>query len=219
MMKLEACSSKKRGCATGSSPWSARWRNRSGHHRFPDRDVFAAAASGAPPRSRASACAAFTGTRHFPFPETMASEDEMLGAFIRQYYGPGAFVPGEIFVSHPLEDAALIEEWLSAGPEGPADAAERGERRVCWTWRDQCRKRAPQPDAGPRRTGTAAQLRAAALSRLPRRIECFDNSTLAGRSVAGMVCLSMESRKNPPTAGFSSKRWRPRMITPPCPRS
>lgn len=37
----------------------------------------------------------------------------ILDSFIKQYYGGTPFVPGELMVQEELEDAALIEEWLS----------------------------------------------------------------------------------------------------------
>jgi len=81
-----------------------------------DRDVFAAVSSdGAAVITHLEYAAVFlTGTRHFGFPETMAAEDEMLRVFIRQFYEGRAFVPGELFVSHALEDAGWIEEGLAA---------------------------------------------------------------------------------------------------------
>jgi excinuclease ABC subunit C len=162
---------------------------------FQDRDVFAAAVSGgAAVITCFSVRAGFvTGTRHFPFPETMASEDEMLGAFIRQYYGPGAFVPGEIFVSHLPEDAGLIEEGLCAsrGQKVRLTRPERGEKaRVL----DMARRNAAHELRNRIQARTSERdllgrlQKRLALGRLPRRIECFDNSTLMGSEpVAGMV--------------------------------
>lgn len=37
----------------------------------------------------------------------------ILDSFIKQYYGGTPFVPGKLMVQEELEDAALIEEWLS----------------------------------------------------------------------------------------------------------
>jgi excinuclease ABC subunit C len=162
---------------------------------FHDRDVFAAAAfGGAAVITCFSVRGGFvTGTRHFPFPETMAAEDEMLGAFIRQYYGTGAFVPGEIFVSHPLEDAVLIEEWLS-GHRGRKVRLTRPERGEKARLLDMARCNAANElrnlmEARTSDRDLLARLqKRLALSRLPRRIECFDNSTLMGSEpVAGMV--------------------------------
>ncbi|HSV93660.1 MAG TPA: excinuclease ABC subunit UvrC, partial [Desulfobacterales bacterium] len=88
---------------------------------FLDRDVFAAAsADGDAVVTHLEVQGGFlAGTRHFSFSDSVASESEVLGHFIRQFYEGRAFVPGEIVVSHALEDAALVEEWL---------AARRGQR-------------------------------------------------------------------------------------------
>ena len=116
----------------------------------------------------------------------------MLGTFIRQYYGPAAFVPGEIFVSHALEDAALIEEsalW-SKGPEGPADAAgTRGKGPAAGHGATQCRKRAAQPAGGPHvGPGYARAAPAAASDRRPRHVQAATRYRPDGvEPVAGMV--------------------------------
>ncbi len=162
---------------------------------FNDRDVFAAAAAGG-----AGVIVQFSvrggflgGTHRFAFPEVLGSEAEMLDTFIRQVYGPGAFVPAEIIVSHPLEHAALLEEWL----------AERGGRRVRLTQPrrgekarllDMARRNAQEElrSLAAGRSSNEALLtrlqKRLGVGRIPRRIECFDNSTLMGTEpVAGMV--------------------------------
>lgn len=162
---------------------------------FMDRDVFAAAAdAGAAVITHLEVRGGFlTGTRHFGFPETMASEGEMLGAFIRQFYEARAFVPEEIFVSHTLDDTEWIQEWLGA-PKGRRvriHRPERGEKaRLLEMARHNARSELETLLA--RRSNNAALLtrlqRRLNLSRPPQRIECVDNSTLMGSDpVAGVV--------------------------------
>jgi excinuclease ABC subunit C len=81
---------------------------------FKDRDVFALA------RSRDFSVVTvlavrngfLTGSRHYHFSEVIATEKEMLSAFIRQYYERQPFVPDELLTSVQLDDSGLIEEWL-----------------------------------------------------------------------------------------------------------
>jgi excinuclease ABC subunit C len=162
---------------------------------FNDRDVFAAAAAnGAGVVVQFSVRAGFLGgTRRFAFPEVMAAEDEMLEAFIRHAYGPGAFVPAEIIVSHPLESAALIEELLSeqAGRKVRLTQPRRGEKaRLLEMARRNAQDELKNVAAGQTADGAllARLQKRLGLKRVPRRIECFDNSTLMGAEpVAGMV--------------------------------
>jgi excinuclease ABC subunit C len=162
---------------------------------FNDRDVFAAAASGgAGIIVQFSVRGGFLGeTRRFAFPETMASEQEMLEAVIRQVYVPDALVPAEIILSHPLEAAALLEEWLTerGGRKVRLTHPRRGEKaRLLDMAQRNARDELQNLAAG--RTSDGALLarlqKRLGLGRLPRRIECFDNSTLMGAEpVAGMV--------------------------------
>jgi excinuclease ABC subunit C len=81
---------------------------------FKDRDVFALAQS-----SKYSVVTVLavrngflTGTRHYDFSEIISTKDELLAAFIRQYYERHPFVPDEVLISIKLEDTDLMAEWL-----------------------------------------------------------------------------------------------------------
>ena len=171
---------------------------------FMDRDVFAAAAdAGAAVITHLEVRGGFlTGTRHFGFPETMASEDEMLGAFIRQFYEARAFVPEELFVSHTLDDMEWIQQWL-AGQKGRRvriHRPERGEKaRLLEMARHNARSELEALLA--RRSNNAALLtrlqRRLNLSRPPQRIECIDNSTLMGSDPVAGVVVFVEGRPEP----------------------
>ncbi|MCU0558860.1 MAG: excinuclease ABC subunit UvrC [Desulfobacterales bacterium] len=162
---------------------------------FSDRDVFAAAAAdGAGVVVHFSVRGGFLGgARRFSFAETMATEEEMLEAVIRHAYAPSAFVPAEIIVSHPLEAGALLCEWLAeqGGHAVRLTHPRRGEKArllemALRNARDELQNLAAGHSADE---ALLARLqKRLGLGRLPRRIECFDNSTLMGAEpVAGMV--------------------------------
>ncbi len=171
---------------------------------FMDRDVFAAAsAEGAAVITYLEVRGGFlTGTRHFGFPETMAAEDEMLGAFIRQYYEGRALVPGELFVSHPLDDQEWIEERLAAqkGRRVRIHRPERGEKARLLEMALNNAHTELEALLTRRSNGAAllARLqRRLCLARCPQRIECVDNSTLMGSDpVAGLVVF-VDGRPEP----------------------
>jgi excinuclease ABC subunit C len=162
---------------------------------FKDRDVFAVAGS-----DKLSVITLLVvrggfikGTRHFNFAETMASDEEILGTFMRQYYQKTAFVPAEILVTRPLPDGDLMEDWFRAVKQ----------TRVKINW--------PRRGEKARLTAMAAQnaakeleeiraiqnadmqllirlQRRLRLERLPQRIECIDNSNISGvHAVASLV--------------------------------
>ncbi len=135
----------------------------------------------------------FLGIRDFNFSETMSTENEMTGAFIRQYYEKAPFVPKEILVPSFPEDTLLLEEFLSdiKGRRVRILSPKRGEKvRLV--------QRASQNAENSLKAHKALiannvdllsrlkkQLK---MDRMPWRIECFDISNISGKSaVAGMV--------------------------------
>jgi excinuclease ABC subunit C len=171
---------------------------------FIDRDVFAAAAAeGAGVITYLEVRGGYlTGTRQFGFPETMAAEDEMLGAFIRQFYEGRSQVPGEICVSHRLEDQAWIEEWLAGQNDRRVriHRPERGEKARLMEMA-LTNARTELDALLMRRSNGAALLmrlqRRLGLSRTPQRIECVDNSTLMGSDPVAGVVVFVDGRPEP----------------------
>jgi len=178
---------------------------------FMDRDVFAvASADGAAVITYLEVRGGFlTGSRHFGFPETMAAEDEMLGVFIRQFYEGRVLVPGELFVSHALDDEEWVEERLAAqkGQRVRIHRPERGEKARLLEMAMNNARTELETLLSRRSSGRELLLRLQRrldLSCCPRRIECVDNSTLMGSdSVAGLVAF-VDGRPEP--SGF--RRYR-----------
>lgn len=55
------------------------------------------------------------GREHFYMKQTETDSDgEILQSFIKQFYAGTPFIPKEIYVKEPLEEAGIIEQWLSA---------------------------------------------------------------------------------------------------------
>ncbi len=135
------------------------------------------------------------GKRVFVLDDPVGEEEDILAETLSRFYAGDRFVPPEILLSHPVEDASMFTAWL-------ADKAGR-----------QVRLLAPQRGAGQRLIAMAAKNAAAALEeegerlaawrrlrhRLaallelktePERIECLDISNLGGRQAVGaLVCF------------------------------
>ena len=168
--------------------------------RAADLDVLALAMSGA------AACVlllAFRdgrnlGTRAF-FPQTRGSDnpEEVLTAFISQYYGEQT-PPGEIVLDRDLPDRELFEQAFSAAGERRVQikTSVRGERAG---YLDLARRNAEMALA-TEMTSHAAQLARAEALRdllkmpaLPQRIECFDIShTMGEATVASCVVFDAQ---------------------------
>jgi excinuclease ABC subunit C len=162
---------------------------------FQDRDVFAIA--------RSTECSVITvmsvrggfltGTRHYGFSEIISTGQEMIGAFIRQYYDRHPFIPDELLVSVDPEDANLIEEWLSAvnTKKVRIHQPRRGEKVKLVN----LAVHNAQNELGYLIASRSAEMdlllrlqNKLQMSKLPQRIECFDNSNISGTEpVAAMV--------------------------------
>ncbi len=162
---------------------------------FMDRDVLAVARS---PKS--SMVTLFNvrggyllGTQHFDFAETMSTDTEMIGAFIRQYYEKIHFIPKEILVPILPEDTSLLEDWLKniKGQKVSLVFPKRGEKvhlleMAIHNAENELKIKIASETAD---MDILARLqKKLKTDRIPITIECFDNSNISGTNpVAGMV--------------------------------
>jgi excinuclease ABC subunit C len=162
---------------------------------FNDRDVFALA--------RSAECSVATvmsvrggflsGTRHYSFAETISTTEEMMAAFIRQYYERHPSVPDELLVSIDLEDADLTAEWLGHFKKKKVKILQpqRGEKAqlVAMAIHNAENELKSLVASRSAEIDLLSRLRnKLKMERLPERIECFDNSNISGtQAVAAMV--------------------------------
>ena len=162
---------------------------------FQDRDVFAIArAKGIALVTVLNVMGGFLkGTRHFNFEETLSDDEDALGTFIRQYYEKSVSLPREILVSIELPDAKLIEQWLHTVKDKKVKIIhpKRGEKAKLMGLAVHNAENELQAVIAARTAEMELLLRLQKklkLSRLPSRIECFDNSNISGAEpVASMV--------------------------------
>ncbi|MGD2021642.1 MAG: excinuclease ABC subunit UvrC [Desulfobacterales bacterium] len=163
---------------------------------FQDRDVFAIV------RSNSSALVMvfnvvggfLKDTRHFSFEETISTDAEAMGTFIRQYYEKSVSLPKEILVSIKMPDAKLIEDWFKAvkGKKIKILNPKRGEKAKLL---DMALHNAENELKGVLAARSAERelllrlQKKLRLSRLPERIECFDNSNIAGAQPVGSMVV------------------------------
>ena len=127
-----------------------------------------------------------------------ASDAEIVSTFIRQFYLETDFLPSEIHLPCPIEDATAVSTWLSSrGHKVTVQSPVRGEKadamRIATANATQVLeqrrlKRELRRDAIP--NGVLALQRDLQLERPPRRIEGIDISTLQGdENVGSLVCM------------------------------
>ena len=129
-------------------------------------------------------------------------ENEMLQSFVEDYY-TGQFAgetPDEVYVSHELvdEDPLFQYLWEEHGKKVPIHRPQRGEKaqmmRMALSnarWLLGEKKIELQKQKERRIPRSVKELKEQLdLDRLPRRIECFDNSNIQGSDpVSSMVCF------------------------------
>ncbi len=141
------------------------------------------------------------GARNFSFSETMSTHTEIIGAFIRQYYEKEHYIPKEILTPISLEDSALIEEYLKnlKGEKVSIIWPRRGEKakllKMAHSNADTSLKEEVISLSADMEMLAGLQKKIKT-NRLPKRIECFDNSNISGKEpVAGMVVFEKGKAK------------------------
>ena len=134
------------------------------------------------------------GTRGFSFSETISTEAEMIGTFIRQYYETTPFIPKEILIPTTFEDASLIEEVLSniKGQKVRILRPQRGEKfhlvKLAIQNAEDGLKELVASEAVDKDLLARLQKRFK-MMKLPARIECVDNSNIAGKEAVAAVVV------------------------------
>jgi len=137
-----------------------------------------------------------------------------IAAFLQQYYTGEVFIPAEILLPLPIEDAGALEELLAEIRGGRVVIAcpQRGTKRelvelACKNAESAIRQR---DEAAAAAATTLAELRQRLqLSRTPARIECYDISTIQGRYSVGSGVTFSDGR---PDKG-NYRRYRIQSVT------
>lgn len=131
-----------------------------------------------------------------------ATDGEILGAFVKQYYAGASFIPREILVEAPVDDAPAIEAWLRGRRGGRVSLAvpRRGEKRrlvelvkknASLFLEEEMLRRQGREEPAEALASLAAAL---GLSGPPGRIECYDISNIHGRQAVGSMVVSEGGR-------------------------
>ena len=145
-----------------------------------------------------------------------AEEPELLRGFLLQYYGSATHVPRAVVLPGPLEEPALVGEWLAGKRGGPVsfEVPQRGRKRallrqLAETATEELKQLRIRADYDRSRTEPMLQALAEALdlSAPPHRIECYDISNIQGDSATGAMVVFEDGRpKNEHYRHFKIKR-------------
>ena len=128
-------------------------------------------------------------------------EAQVMASFLKRFYDQAAYVPPEILLPEPVEEAAVIEEWLSTkrGAKVTLRVPRRGQKRelVHMAMENASEMlaalRAQWQADKSKQVQALAELQAAlGLAAPPARIEAYDISTLQGRQTVGSMVVFVQ---------------------------
>jgi len=136
----------------------------------------------------------FMGSRPFFFPETLASDSELVSSFVKQYYKNAPFIPKEVLLPTEPEDRALFEEWLGEmkGEKVYVMTPQRGEkaRLIVMAVQNAEKSLGEHLSATLAEEGMGDRIqKRLGLDRYPERVECFDLSNIAGTEAVGAMVV------------------------------
>ncbi len=121
------------------------------------------------------------------------NDEEVLGEFLKRFYGDSAEVPPEIVLPQNVEEARIIERWLRdrrAGKRVTITVPQRGDKRHLI---DIAKENAEETlhmlraqweaDTLKQEAGLGQLKEALNLPTIPNRIECYDISTTQGTAI------------------------------------
>lgn len=151
------------------------------------------------------------GAHHFDFDGLVQHTDELLSSFLMQHYTAQNQMPNEILLDEKLEDSTALSQLFSekTGRKVLFKMPERGDKKKL---ADLAHTNA-KAFFGQRKDKKAMRERALLelqeklmLTRYPQRIDCFDNSHLAGgEPVSAAVCY-VDGQKH--TSGYRKYKIR-----------
>ena len=134
------------------------------------------------------------GQQPFSFSKQEFPDAELLSSFITQYYEQNQSIPEQVLLPLAIEDAGVTANWLSElrGRRVQLLLPKRGKKRQLL----QLALRNALSNFRSRRSQDADSEAALAqlqqrlhLRRLPRHIECYDNSNIGGRLMVGSMVV------------------------------
>jgi excinuclease ABC subunit C len=141
------------------------------------------------------------GRRSYPL-EWRLEEDELITAFLQQYYGREVFIPDRLLLPFLPEGAATVAEWLGErkGKRVLLTVPQRGDKvqlveMATRNAAESYRERGSRREA---REGLLAEVQERLqLGRLPRRMECFDISNVQGTASVGSMAVVLDGEPAP----------------------
>ncbi len=133
------------------------------------------------------------GSRHFHLPPTFSSDCELMESFVYQYYTKEHFIPGQILVPVAFDNKLFSEERLKQIKNKKVSIInpQRGEKtRLISLAKQNAENELSRLTSSLEKDKKILGIlkKRLFMDRIPRKIECFDNSNIAGTlTVSAMV--------------------------------
>ncbi len=133
------------------------------------------------------------GREHF-FLNDLADEEskEIISGFIKQYYMDRPILPNKIMIREDIEEKEILQEWLSkvAGRKVEIKTPQKGEKLRLVEMAENNALITLENKEKDKNTIMQELKEILKMNKMPRKIECFDISNLAGTNiVAGMSVM------------------------------
>jgi len=139
------------------------------------------------------------GQDHFIMEGTQGdSPGQIMTSFVKQYYASASYIPPLILLQHPVDEPAVISAWLAQQRRGKVElqVPQRGaKKKLVETVAENAARglelaQVKEMNAEVISSGLQELKNRLRLSKMPRRIECYDVSNIQGTlAVASMVVL------------------------------
>ena len=147
------------------------------------------------------------GRESFILQGTSSEEPEqIMTSFIEQFYGSAPYIPALLLLQHPVEDKAIIEQWLQGkkGAKVHIQVPYRGNKKqlvkiVTGNAEQSLQLLKVKQQATPSvLTAALAEIeKELHLPSLPSRIECYDISNIQGRAAVGSMIVFDQGKQKP----------------------
>lgn len=134
--------------------------------------------------------------------EWRLDEDQLLAGFLQEFYGRDVLIPGQVLLPFVPESQDSIADWMSdrRGRKARLVVPQRGEklrlvRLAARNAREAFRQRGAKKEA--QRSVLEEIQQKLHLSRLPKRMECFDISTVQGSQTVGSMTVMVDGETTP----------------------
>lgn len=122
------------------------------------------------------------------------TDSEILSGFIKQYYLERPDLPNKIMMREEIEDKEAVEKWLStqAGRKVVIKTPQKGEKLRFVEMAERNAKVTLNNKYEEKNQVTLELKEALQLETLPRKIECYDISNLAGNFMVAGMCVMQD---------------------------